>query len=422
MVGSGAREHAITWRLAASKRVKRLFVLPGNAGTASTAINLPGTPEDLACLGRAVREHGIDLVVVGPEGPLAMGAADELARLEVPVFGPSEAAARIEASKSFARELMARHGIPTPDFRVFHQYHEARDFLSAHQGPVVVKADGLAAGKGVVVCDGKEEALKALHSAMVSRIFGPAGDTVVVEERLDGREVSVFAFSDGECLSPLVAACDYKRLLDGDMGPHTGGMGSYSPPEFWSPELAEQVYSNIMAPVVRSLRDEGAPYRGMLYAGLMLTEQGPKVIEFNCRLGDPEAQVILPLLEGDPVDAFLASAGGGLEKVDLRWGSGACVGVVLASGGYPGEYARGLEIEGLGDIDPDVLAFHGGTCLGSGEALGKVLTDGGRVMTLVARGDTVAEARRAVYENVARVHFPGVRYRKDIALPRGPAE
>ena len=415
IVGSGAREHAIAWRLNTSPRVTELFAVPGNAGTSTLCTNLSDPSDGMVGLARLAEEHGIDLTIVGPETPLAGGIVDRFKARGLPVFGPTQAAARIESSKAFARELMERHDVPGPDFNIFRAYDEARAFLSSHRGPVVVKADGLAAGKGALVCRGKEDALEALYQCMEARTFGEAGDTVVVEELMEGREVSVFAFCDGENISPLVAACDYKRLLDGDEGPITGGMGSYSPPEFWTPQLGERIRSEIMAPVIRALAADGCPYQGVLYAGLMLTSEGPKVLEFNCRFGDPEAQVILPLLRTDLVDAVQACIEGGLADMPVQWEEGASVGVVMASGGYPGAYSRGLPIVGLEDVDTDALIFHAGTRReGDGES-GRVLTDGGRVLTVVGRGAALAEARENAYDNIRRLHIQDAHYRTDIA-------
>ena len=413
VVGSGAREHAIAWKLSSSARVGRLFIAPGNAATSSIGTNLVGSPDDLEGLASLVEAHDIHLTVVGPEVPLAGGVVDMFQQRGFPIFGPISAAAQIEASKSFAKELMMEHGVPCPEFRVFRSHDKAHSFLSRHEGPVVVKADGLAAGKGVIVCPRREEALEAIHSCMKERAFGAAGETVIIEEYIEGREVSVFAFCDGEHLSPLVAACDYKRLLDGDAGPNTGGMGSYSPPEFWTVELQDRVNSEIMTPVAAALRQRCTPYQGVLYAGLMLTAQGPKVLEFNCRLGDPEAQVVLPLLETDLLDVILASIEGRIDDLSIEWSDGACVGVVMASGGYPGEYARGLPITGLDDVGDEALVFHAGTRLGDG---GDVLTDGGRVATIVGRGPTLEFARESTYHNVSKLHFQNAHYRRDIAL------
>ena len=421
VVGSGGREHAVAWRLSTSPQVDALFAVPGNPGTASICTNLAGSTGDLEGLARLAEDYGIDLTFVGPETPLAGGIVDLFRERGLPIFGPTRAAARIETSKTFARELLSRHGIPGPDFKVFHTYEAAYDFVSKHAGRLVVKADGLAAGKGALVCANRDEALNALHDCMRARAFGAAGDTVVVEEYLEGPEVSVFAFSDGDHISPLVAACDYKRLLDGDSGLNTGGMGSYTPPEIWTANLEERVLGEIMVPVLRALKQEGSPYQGVLYAGLMLTPEGPKVLEFNCRLGDPEAQVILPLLKTDLPDVLMASVNGGVDQVAIEWHQDACVGVVMASEGYPGEYATGLPIAGLDDVDPGVLVFHAGTKTEDRGGDRQVLTNGGRVLTVVGRGAGVAEARERVYDNIRRLHFRGAHYRKDIALLKRPA-
>ncbi len=419
VVGSGAREHAIAWRLTRSPRVGTLYAAPGNGGTATLCTNLEGSAEDPQGLARLAEDHAVDVTIVGPEQPLAAGVVDLFESRGLRAFGPTRAAAQIEASKSFARELMARNGVPSPDFQVFDDYGRAREFLSRHGGPVVVKADGLAAGKGVTVCRSPAQALEALSACMAIRSFGPAGDRVVVEECMEGREVSVFAFTDGTHLSSMVAACDYKRLSDGDDGPNTGGMGSYAPPELWSEGLEERVRREIMEPVLRALRESGAPYKGVLYAGLMLTETGPRVLEFNCRLGDPETQVILPLMRTDLLDVALACIDGGLDRMPIEWDRGACAGVVLASGGYPGAYRKGLPIHGLQDVDEDVLVFHAGTKRTGPECDAPTVTDGGRVMTVVGRGPALAQARERAYDNVSRIHFDGLLYRRDIALLQG---
>ena len=412
VVGNGAREHAMAWKLAQSPLVDALFVAPGNAGTASSATNLPVKAEDVEGLLQAACTHNIDLTVVGPETPLAAGIVDRFQSEGLDIFGPTRQAAQLETSKAFARELMKKYGIPGPDYRVVDSYQEGVAYLEAHQGPIVVKADGLAAGKGSIVCEDRHEALRALHLCMVDRAFGSAGERVVLEQYLEGQEVSVFAFVDGQYLSPPIAACDYKRLEEGDGGPNTGGMGSYTPSHFWTPELAQTIQESIMRPTVEAMRSEGMPYKGVLYAGLILTANGPKVIEFNCRLGDPEAQVILPLLSTDFVELVTACVQGRLAQSSIRWEDRACVGVVLASGGYPGEYNTGLRITGLDAMDDDVLVFHAGTRI---DGQGHVITAGGRVLTVVALGDTLAQARAKVYDNVRRVYFQGEYYRRDIA-------
>ncbi len=419
VVGNGAREHALVWKLQQSPRVGELFAAPGNAGTARIARNVPIAATDVERLLRFAVDTGIEFTVVGPEAPLAAGIADRFQEAGLAVFGPTQAAARIESSKSFAKDLMLRLGVPTASARSFTSYAEAREYVQGLGPPLVVKADGLAAGKGVVIAHTREEALQALRQQMEERQFGAAGARVLVEEYLEGQELSAFAFVDGQRISPLVAACDYKRALDGDLGPNTGGMGSYSPPHFWTPDLERQVRTQVMGPIVQAMAEEGCPYRGVLYAGLMLTRHGPKVLEFNCRFGDPEAQVVLPRLKSDLLEVMMKAAQGRLDDARLQWDSRACVGVVVASGGYPGHYRTGYPIEGLGDVDADVLVFHAGTKLSQAEGLASpaTVTDGGRVLTVVASGATLAEARSRAYANVARIRFQGAFYRRDIAAP-----
>ena len=424
VVGSGGREHALAWRLKLSNRISGLWVAGGNSGTARIATNLPVSPEDVDGVVKLAGEIGTDLVVVGPEQPLVDGLVDRLADLGIPAFGPSKAAAQLEASKSFARQIMQDAGVPGPEYRVFHDKTAALDFLNAHGDKVVVKADGLAAGKGVALCANVEEAVIAVKGCMDDRIFGQAGDTVVIEEWLDGAEVSVFAFSDGENLSAPVAACDYKQVGDGDQGPNTGGMGSFAPPVFWNEDLAEQVSRTVLEPTIAVMAERGCPYRGMLYAGLMLTKDGPKVLEFNCRFGDPETQVILPLLESDLVEVMKACIEGTLDKTPVKWGSRAHVGVVMVSGGYPGAYQTGKEITGsedgcqagdLAGFDSETLIFHAGSqrAGGRGES-NRIVTSGGRVLTVVGRGESLEEARRVAYRRVERIQFENARYRRDI--------
>ena len=420
VIGNGAREHAIAWKLCQSPMLDALLVAPGNGGTGQIAENVPIDATDIDGLLRFVQDSQIELTVVGPEAPLAAGIADVFQDAGLLVFGPTQAAARIETSKSYAKELMLRRGVPTGRAEVFDDYERGRDYLQSCSLPIAVKADGLAAGKGVTVAETREEALDALHKQMVEKQFGAAGERVLIEEYLEGTELSVFAFVDGERMSPLVAACDYKRVGDGDTGPNTGGMGSYSPPtnDVWNDALEHQVRTQIMEPVVATLRDDGSPYQGVLYAGLMLTRDGPKVIEFNCRLGDPETQVVLPRLKTDLLDVMIKTAQGDLSGISLAWDPQACVGVVVASGGYPGQYKTGYAIETAGDMDEGVTIFHAGTKVATEVSSNteRVLTDGGRVLTVTAMGDTLDEARRKAYANASRISFTGSFYRKDIAL------
>ena len=419
IVGSGGREHALAWRINQSPNLSRLWVAGGNAGTAALAENLDIRSNDVDALVDAAREVAADLVVVGPEAPLALGLADRLAALGIPVFGPTQAASQIEASKSFALDLMRDAGVPCPEFAGVWDEAGAEAYIKNHPGPLVVKADGLAAGKGVILCEDSEQAHAAVKLCMSERAFGEAGEKVVLEEYLSGPEVSVFAFCDGEHLSPLVAACDFKRLEDGNQGPNTGGMGSFAPPDFWSPELASEIERTIMKPVVRALAERGSPYKGVLYAGLMLTgpdsDPTPKVLEFNCRLGDPETQVVLPLLASDPLELMLACAQGGLDRVPVRWETKNYVGVVMVSSGYPGQYQTGFEISGLEKEGPeDTMVFHAGTKLGAGGLSSPPLTAGGRVLTVVGGGGTIDQARRRAYSRLEQISFQGAGWRGDI--------
>ncbi len=415
IIGSGAREHALAWKLRQSPKLTDLFVAPGNAGTAALAGNLAIDASDVDSLCRVASDHRVDLVVIGPEGPLSCGLVDQLAARGVAAFGPTQAAARIESSKAFAKELMLRHDIPTARSATFTRRIDASSYVDSLWGPVVVKADGLAGGKGVFVCDSKEEALRAIDLMMgTAAVFGEAGRTVLVEERLSGREVSAHAFTDGVTVAPMPFACDYKRALDGDEGANTGGMGAYSP-ALWLDEAVEQyVHQQITEAAVNAMAEEGAPFQGVLYPGLIVTREGAKVLEFNCRFGDPEAQVLLPRLRSDLLEICWAVVNSRLAEAEVDWSTDACVGVVMASGGYPDEYQTGYPIAGLGALEPDVLVFHGGTTLGEG---GAVVTNGGRVLTVVAVAPTLAEARAKAYRNVQRIHFTRAHYRSDIAAP-----
>ncbi|MBM3957161.1 MAG: phosphoribosylamine--glycine ligase, partial [Gemmatimonadetes bacterium] len=397
-----------------SPLLKRLYVAPGNGGTAAIATNLPIDAEDIPALVTAARRHDIGLTVVGPEAPLAAGIVDAFQTEGLPVFGPTRAAARIEASKVWAKGLMRRHGIPTARAEAFDSIASAHAYIdSLPLGGAVVKADGLAAGKGVVLAATKEDAKAAAEAMLSGRAFGQAGKRIVVEERLDGPEVSVFALVDGEAVSPEIAACDYKRALDGDRGPNTGGMGAYSPPEhaLWNLDLAALVRRRILQATASAMASEGCPFRGVLYAGLMLTDDGPKVLEYNCRFGDPEAQVTLPRLESDLLEACLAVAQGRLAGLHLSWGGRPRVAVVMASGGYPGTYTTGHPIAGLEAATRRGLVFHAGT-RHDGHC---TLTLGGRVLAAVGEGDDIAAARAAAYTAVKQISFEGAVFRTDIA-------
>ena len=416
VVGSGGREHALAWRLTQSASVDEIFAAPGNSGTAQLGENIPVLDTDIDGIVSAASHRNLDLVVVGPETPLALGVSDRLRAVGIPVFGPSSAAARLESSKSFARSVMDAAGVPGPNYRVFESIAGALNYVQRRDAPVVVKADGLAAGKGVAMCANREDANHAIHACMRDRAFGDAGATVVIEDWLHGPEVSVFGFTDGERLSPVVAATDYKRIGEGGAGPNTGGMGSYGPPPFWNDDLAATIREDLMMPVIRELDRRGARYRGALYCGLMLTDAGPRVLEFNCRFGDPETQVIMPQLLSDPVEVMLACATGSLDDVEpVLWSAQPTVGVVMVSRGYPGAYRTGYPISGLtGDAQDDAaLVFHAGARLDDdGET---VLTAGGRVLACVGIADTVQEARQHAYRRADRISFEGAYFRRDIA-------
>ncbi|MFQ5925326.1 MAG: phosphoribosylamine--glycine ligase [Dehalococcoidia bacterium] len=411
IIGGGAREHSLVWKLSQSPKVGEIYVAPGNAGTGLIAKNIDIGASDIEALAQAAKDNGVDLAVIGPEAPLAAGIVDLFQNQGIPTFGPSKEATRIESSKVFAKELMQRYDIPCAQSRSFSSSGDAKDYIRFQKPPIVVKADGLAAGKGSIVAESIEEALKALSEIMEERVFGSAGDQVVIEECLTGKEVSLLAFTDGKTVVPMVPACDYKRVFDGDQGPNTGGMGSYSPPGFFDDELTNRARDTILEPTVRAMAKEGKPYKGVLYAGLIVTEDGPKALEFNARFGDPENQVMIPRLTSDLVDIMLAVIDGTLDQIEVEWSDEACVGVVIASGGYPGSYQTGFPIQGLDKVDGDVLVFHAGTKAKQGQ----IYTDGGRVLTVAATGKTMAEAREKVYLNLPRIHFQGCHYRKDIA-------
>lgn len=414
VIGSGAREHALVWKIVQSPHVKELFTAPGNAGTARLARNLDISATDIKGLIKAARQKKIDLVVVGPEGPLAEGIVDQFESVGIPIFGPSKKASEIESSKVFAKNLLHKYGIPSAASATFSDFKSAIEYVEKQKPPIVIKADGLAAGKGVVVAQSVQEAVNVLAEFMQDKKLGNAADRVIIEEFMPGREMSSFVFTDGKTVVPIVSACDYKRVNDNDRGPNTGGMGSYSPPVFDNPALQKVVFDSIMVPTVNAMSREGRTYRGVLYGGLMVNNSTPRVMEFNARLGDPETQVVLPRLKTDIVDIMLAVINGKLEQIKIESSKEACVGVVMASGGYPGNYRAGLKIEGLQDVDKDIIVFHAGTRLG--EAPWEALTSGGRVLTVVATGATIGEAREKVYGNIARIKFEGAHYRKDIAL------
>lgn len=412
VVGSGGREHALVWKLGQSARVARIFVAPGNAGTVVSATNIPIAADDIEELRRFARENAIDLTVVGPEAPLAAGIVDVFQAASLPVFGPTQAAAQLEASKAFAKAFMRELGIPTAAARVFTDYETAVTALRQSPLPngIVIKASGLAAGKGVVVCEDRAQAEAALQTMMQARAFGAAGDEVLLEERMVGPELSLLAFTDGKTAVPLPPARDYKRVYDRDEGPNTGGMGAYAPPPDVDQALVEEIMQTIVRPTIEGMARRGTPYVGVLYVGLMLTPDGPKVVEFNCRFGDPETQAVLPLLKGDLVEMMLACIEGQLTPEMVQRRPGACAAIVMVAPGYPGRYPKGLPVTGLDALSGDLLVFHAGTKL----AEGQIVTSGGRVLTVSARGDDLETAVTRAYTGVSRIHFEGAHYRKDI--------
>jgi phosphoribosylamine--glycine ligase len=414
VVGSGGREHALAWKISQSPLVDELYCAPGNPGAERVARPVAVRADDVSGLVREARALSVDLVVVGPEAPLVAGLADALQAAGIPVFGPSAAAARIEGSKAFAKEVMASAGIPTAEHATFTDVDAALRHAGARGYRVVVKADGLAAGKGVVVPESPEDVERALRDMLVRRVHGEAGARVVVEERLEGREASVIALSDGERVLTLPAAQDHKRVRDGDRGPNTGGMGAFSPTAAVTPALLREIEERVLLPAIRELSRRGCPFRGALYAGLMLTREGPRVIEFNARLGDPETQPILMRLRGDLVPALLGAAGGDLSQAGLDVDPRAAVGVVLAAEGYPAKPVTGDAIEGIDAWEePDVQVFHAGTARAQD---GRLVSAGGRVLTVCALGEDVPAARERAYGALGRIRLRGGHYRSDIGL------
>jgi phosphoribosylamine--glycine ligase len=409
VIGSGGREHALFWKLSESPQADRIYAIPGNPGMGEL-IDIPVT--DNAAILHFAREKEIGLVVVGPEVPLMNGLVDELEAAGIPAFGPRANAAEIEGSKSFAKDLMKKYGIPTARYEVFTEAEPARAYIRREGAPIVVKADGLAAGKGVIVAMTEQEALDAVDAIMEDNSFGDAGARVVIEEFMEGEEASLLAFTDGKVIRPMISAQDHKRAFDGDKGPNTGGMGTYAPAPVMTPAMTERAVEEILKPTIAAMEKEGRTYRGCLYLGLMITDDGPKVVEFNARFGDPETQVVLPLLDGDLAQIMLACTAGTLADVPIHWKDGAAVCVVLAAGGYPGSYEKGHEISGIEDAAKlGALVFHAGTA-SQGD---RIVTNGGRVLGVVGRGADIASAVQAAYASVGQISFKDAYYRKDIA-------
>ncbi len=413
VIGSGGREHALVWKLAQSPRIDKLYAAPGNPGMAAQAHCIDIKADDIEGLLGFARQGEIDLTVVGPEIPLVLGIVDRFRAAGLLIFGPTAAAARLEGSKVFAKNLFKKYDIPTARFEVFDDIDAARCYAATYTDrglPVVVKADGLAAGKGVVVAASQAEAEEAITSIMQDRSFGASGDRVVVEECLAGQELSFFAICDGENFVPLLSAQDHKRIFDNDEGPNTGGMGAYTNPPIYTAGLHQRIVEEVIRPTIEAMRKEGYPYTGVLYAGLMITGEGPKLLEYNARFGDPETQVLMPMIKSDLLPVLEGSARGDLSGLPVEIEAGACVGVVIASGGYPGSYQKGKVIEGLQDLTPTTTVFHAGTA----QRDGKLVTDGGRVLAVVCRGSSIREAITAVYQEVAKVRFDDMHYRRDI--------
>jgi len=413
LIGSGGREHAIAWKLSQSGALGKLYIAPGNAGTAQCGQNVAIKDNDVPALVDFARENRIGLVVVGPEDPLAAGVVDALEAVGIKAFGPSKAAAQLEADKAFAKQIMRACSVSTAEARVFDRFSDAKAYIASRDEPVVVKAAGLAKGKGVIVCDDPADAILAAEKIMVDRIFGSAGDKVIVEDKLLGEEASILAFVDGRNIYLMESAQDHKPIGDGDTGPNTGGMGAYSPAPIVNDDMMNRIGREILVPIVDAMNRNETPYKGVLYAGLMITSGGPRVLEFNARLGDPETQPILMRLKSDLLEVCLAVCDGKLEDVFLKWDPRPAVCVVMASGGYPGDYEKGKAIHGLKEAEslPDVMVFHAGTQ----ERDGEVVTSGGRVLGVTALGADVAKAKAQAYEAVARIRFEGAYCRHDIA-------
>ncbi|MBU7315529.1 phosphoribosylamine--glycine ligase [Paenibacillus oleatilyticus] len=410
VVGGGGREHAICWALKKSPKVTELYCAPGNGGIASVAECVPIQVNQFEEIAQFAIDHTIDLVVIGPDDPLSEGIVDHLEAKGLTVFGPRQNAAIIEGSKVFTKQLLRKYNIPTAAYESFERHEDAVAYLRQQQAPIVIKADGLAAGKGVVVAQTLDEAEKALHDIMVAKVFGESGNQVVIEEFLTGQEMSILSFVDGETVCPMVPAQDHKAVYDNDKGPNTGGMGTYSPLPHIPQAVIDESIETIIKPTAKAMVAEGRPFRGVLFAGLMLTPNGPKTIEFNARFGDPETQVVLPRLKTDLLDIFLAAVNGRLDQMEIEWSEEAAVCVILASEGYPASYPKGLPIEGLEDVQNSIV-FHAGTAIKDGG----VVTNGGRVLGVTALGRDIAEARAKAYADADRIRFQGKHNRTDIA-------
>lgn len=413
IIGSGGREHTLVWKISQSPKVSQIYCAPGNAGISQLAQCIDINADNIEELVNFAKKEKIDLTVVGPELPLSKGIVNEFNRWGLKIFGPSQEAAEIESSKVFSKYLMKKYNIPTANYEVFGNSKEALNYIKQQTFPIVIKADGLAAGKGVFIIKNLDQAGDALNTLMKEKKFGEAGRQVVIEEFLEGEEISILAFCDGKTIIPMISSQDHKKIFDNDQGPNTGGMGAYSPVPFYTTEIKEKVCREILKPTVKGLRNEGKEYKGVLYAGLILTKNGPKVLEFNARFGDPETQVVLPGLKTDLVDILNAVIGETLHKINIEWEDNAAVCVVVASGGYPGKYQKGKPISGLERLKKmkNIIAFHAGTKFQDEE----VVTSGGRVLGITTWDDTISKAKEKAYEGVEKIYFEDMYYRKDIA-------
>ena len=410
VVGGGGREHAIVWKLSQSPKIDQIYCAPGNPGISELAECVPISVSKIEKLADFATKEQIDITFVGPEEPLLKGIVNYFKQQGLAVFGPSKEAAMIEGSKAFAKELMLKYHIPTAKYAVFTNYHEALSYVRLEGAPIVIKADGLAAGKGVVVAKNMKEAEGALQNIMEESMFGSAGARVVIEEYLEGEEMTLLAFVNGTTVKPMVPAQDHKPVFNGDQGPNTGGMGTYAPLPHIDVSIVNRIISEIVVPTAKALVEEGCPFEGILYTGLMLTKEGPKVIEYNARFGDPETQVVLPLLETDLVEIIISSLSGELENIEVKWKEASAVCVVMASAGYPGIYERGKEIKGLDLVHPPAIVFHAGTT----EKNSEIITNGGRVLGITAIGKDLKEARDHAYQSVGKIYFEGAHFRTDI--------
>ncbi|MFH1995926.1 MAG: phosphoribosylamine--glycine ligase [Candidatus Omnitrophota bacterium] len=413
VIGSGGREHALVWKIAQSKKVSKIFCAPGSAGISRLAENVAIQPDDIKALAAFAKKETIDLTVVGPEAPLVLGVVDVFTGKGLRIFGPTKELANLEGSKIYAKELMRKYGVPTAEFKIFSESAQARSYLETRAYPIVVKADGLCAGKGVFVCRTAVEAARSVKEIMDDKVFGGSGGRIIIEECLAGEEASIIVVSDGRTALPMASSQDHKRVYDGDEGPNTGGMGAYSPAPVITDDMFSVCMRSVIDPVISALAGEGKPFKGVLYAGVMVTSEGPKVLEFNVRFGDPETQAILPRLASDLVEIIERSIDGSLAGFNASWDGRPCVSVVMASDGYPGAYKKGKEITGLFEANalPDTVIFHAGTKAARG---GRFITDGGRVLNVTALGGGIKKAIDNCYTAVEKIRFDGAHYRKDI--------